>query len=155
MTAAVGIMAAAMAWPYGLFERITEEATLMLKNSGGPLVVTIISFGFVGWALFWVFRDLGVAPTISNGTITSNPLQGAKDILTAVIPFASAAVGFWFGSDGKTQAQNQAQQAQEQANAERDRATKADQQKGAMLQSADNAQELLDKAKALAPEAFN
>jgi hypothetical protein len=126
----------------------------MLRNSIGPLTVTIISFGLVGWSLYYVFRNLGVAPTISGGTVTANPLQSAKDILTVVIPFASAAIGFWFGADGKTAAQNQAQMAQQQASAATARATRADQQKGAVLQAAPDARALLDRAKELVPEAF-
>jgi len=127
----------------------------MLRNSVGPLVVTVISFVLVGWSLYYVFHNLGVAPTISNGTVTANPLQSAKDVLTVVVPFASAAIGFWFGADGKVAAQNQAQQAQQQASDERDRATRADQQKGAVLQAAPDAKALLDRAKDLVPEAFS
>jgi hypothetical protein len=132
-----------------------EEARPMLRNSVGPLVVTAISFVLVGWSLYYVFHNLGVAPTISNGTVTANPLQSAKDVLTVVVPFASAAIGFWFGADGKVAAQNQAQQAQRQASDERDRATRADQQKGAVLQAAPDAKALLDRAKDLVPEAFS
>jgi hypothetical protein len=146
-----------------IFPKIKAKVQEMLRNSVGPLVVTLISFGLVGWALYHVFGNLGTAPiTDGKGTIISSPLQNAKDVLTAVIPFASAAVGFWFGSDGKTQAQNQALQAQNQAkeaqgqaSAERDRAVQADRQKAAVLSAADNAKDLLDKARQIAPEAFS
>jgi hypothetical protein len=152
--AASGI--AAVAWPARMaIPDNREEARLMLRNSVGPLVVTVISFVLVGWSLYYVFHNLGVAPTISNGTVTANPLQSAKDVLTVVVPFASAAIGFWFGADGKVAAQNQAQQAQQQASDERDRATRADQQKGAVLQAAPDAKALLDRAKDLVPEAFS
>ena len=126
----------------------------MFRNSIGPLIVTVISFALVGWSLYFVFHNLGVPPTISNGTVTANPLQSAKDVLTVVIPFASAAIGFWFGSDGKVAAQNQAQAAQQQASAATARATRADQQKGAILQAAPDAKTLLDQARELVPEAF-
>jgi hypothetical protein len=125
------------------------------QRSTGPMVVTIISFGIVCWALYNVFTNLTTAPTITNGAVTSDPLQNAKDVLTTVIPFASAAVGFWFGSDGKSKAQDQAQAAQDQANTQRNLAARADQQKSAVLQAAPDSQALLDKARQMAPEAFS
>jgi hypothetical protein len=125
------------------------------QRSTGPMIVTLISFAIVCWALYYVFINLHTVPIVNNGAVTLNPLQNAKDALTAVIPFASAAVGFWFGADGKSKAQDQAQQAQDQVSAERDRAAKAEQQKSAMLSAAPDAKDLLDKARAIAPEAFN
>jgi hypothetical protein len=125
------------------------------QRSTGPMIVTLISFGIVCWALYHVFANLNTAPTVNNGTVTSDPLQNAKDILTFVIPFASAAIGFWFGSDGKSRAQDQAQQAQDQVSTARNLVVRADQQKAAVLQAAPDAQSLLDKARQIAPEAFN
>lgn len=136
----------------------------MFRNSWGPMIVTLISFGLVGWALYHVFGNLDTVPTTdSHGTIVANPLQNAKDVLTVVVPFASAAVGFWFGSDGKSKAQDQAQeahtqaqQAQTQAEVQRGRADREQQQKSAVLQAAsEDTQDLLDKARQIAPEAFS
>ncbi len=124
-------------------------------QSIGPMIVTVISFGIVCWALYYVFMNLNARPTIQNGAITSDPLKNAMEVLTVVIPFASAAIGFWFGADGKSKAQDQAQQAQVQASTERDRAIKADQQKSAVLQAATDAEELLEKARKIAPQAFS
>jgi secreted protein with Ig-like and vWFA domain len=136
----------------------------MFRNSWGPMIVTLISFGLVGWALYHVFGNLDTVPkTNRNGTIIANPLQNAKDVLTVVVPFASAAVGFWFGSDGKSKAQDQAQQAhtqaqqaQTQAEVQRGRADREQKQKTAVLQAAsEDTQNLLDKARHIAPEAFS
>jgi hypothetical protein len=123
----------------------------MFRNSWGPMIVTLISFGLVGWALYHVFGNLDTAPTTdSHGTIIANPLQSAKDVLTVVVPFASKA------QDQAQQAHTQAQQAQTQAEVQRGRADREHQQKSAVLQAAsENTQDLLDKARQLAPEAFS
>jgi hypothetical protein len=139
-----------------------SEVLARLKSLG-LLLVTLIAFGMVCWTLFYVLSDLGTAPTVNDkGVVTVDPYQHAKDILLVVFPLATAAVGFWFGSDGKDKAQDQAQQAQTNAaSAQADAATahtlatKAEQQKSAVLLAADDAPALLEKARSLHPEAFS
>jgi hypothetical protein len=132
------------------------------SKSVGTIVVTVISFGIVIWVLFFVLTNIGTAPVpATGGKAAVDPYEHAKDILLVVFPLATATIGFWFGSDGKAKAQDQAAQAQSTAaDAQstaadaQSRATAADKQKSAVLQSVDDSKGLLEKAKRDFPEAF-
>jgi hypothetical protein len=125
------------------------------SKSVGALLVTVVSFGIVAWVLFYVVTNLGTAPTpASGGRAAVDTYQNAKDILLVVFPLATATIGFWFGSDGKSKAQDQAAQAQSNAADAQSRALAADRQKSAVLQAAPDGKALLDQARKDFPEAF-
>jgi hypothetical protein len=118
-----------------------SSATLAaLIKSTGTIVITAFVFGIVIWWLAVVLNRIGTAPRVNaEGAVTVDQYQRATDILFAVFPIATAAVGYWFGNQGRARAQEQAQQAQSRVTA--------------VLGSSDDG-ELLKKAAATFPAAF-
>ena len=103
-------------------------------------IVTLIVFAIVVWWLIEAFIKIPKAPTLnSQGIIVVDEYQRTKDILSVVFPLATAAVGYWLGSDGKSKAEDQAKSSQAQLTA-------------VVGTSADS--DLLEKAKSKYPEAF-
>jgi hypothetical protein len=89
-----------------------------LIKSIGTIVITVFVFGIVIWWLAVVLNRLGTAPQVnSKGAVIVDQYQRATDILFVVFPLATAAVGYWFGNQGRTRAQDQAQQAQSKVTA--------------------------------------
>jgi hypothetical protein len=89
-----------------------------LIRSIGTIVITVFVFGIVIWWLAVVLNRLGTAPQVnSKGAVIVDQYQRATDILFVVFPLATAAVGYWFGNQGRTRAQEQAQQAQSKVTA--------------------------------------
>jgi hypothetical protein len=89
-----------------------------LIKSIGTIVITVFVFGIVIWWLAVVLNRLGTAPQVnSKGAVIVDQYQRAKDILFIVFPLATAAVGYWFGNQGRARAQEQAQQAQSKVTA--------------------------------------
>jgi len=84
-----------------------------LIKSIGTVVITVFVFGIVIWWLAVVLNRLGTAPQVNaKGAVIVDQYQRATDILFVVFPLATAAVGYWFGNQGRSRAQEQAQQAQ-------------------------------------------
>jgi hypothetical protein len=111
-----------------------------LTKSIGTIVITVFVFGIVIWWLAVVLNRLGTAPQVnSRGAVIVDQYQRATDILFVVFPLATAAVGYWFGNQGRARAQEQAQQAQSKVTA--------------VLGSSDDG-ELLSKAAKSFPAAF-
>jgi hypothetical protein len=140
-----------------IYSWLKDQVTKMSSGSKslGTVLVTMLSFSIVVWVLYFVLTNLGTVPTPAVGSKRAvDPYQNAKDILLVVFPLATAAIGFWFGSDGKAKAQDQAAQAQNTAAESQNRAVAADKQRSAVLQSADDGKALLDKARSDFPEAF-
>jgi hypothetical protein len=117
-----------------------STALVALIKSIGSILITVFVFGIVIWWLAVVLSRIGSAPTVtSNGAVIVDQYERAKDILLIVFPLATAAVGYWFGNQGRARAQEQAQQAQSKVTA-------------VLGTSADA--ELLKKAAATFPAAF-
>jgi|SRR5215472_3641546 len=121
--------------------RASSSTTLVaLIKSIGTVVASVFVFGIVIWWLAVVLNRLGTAPQVnSKGAVIVDQYQRATDILFVVFPLATAAVGYWFGNQGRVRAQEQAQQAQSKMTA-------------VLGSSADG--ELLKKAAASFPAAF-
>jgi hypothetical protein len=118
----------------------SSTALAALIKSIGTVVITVFVFGIVIWWLVIVLGKIGVAPTVnSKGAVIVDQYQRAKDILLVVFPLATAAVGYWFGNQGRAKAQDQAQEAQNKVTA--------------VLGSSDDGQ-LLRKAATSFPAAF-
>jgi hypothetical protein len=117
-----------------------SAALAALIKSVGTILVTVFVFGIVIWWLAVVLSRIGSAPSVNpSGAVIVDQYERAKDILLVVFPLATAAVGYWFGNQGRARAQEQAQQAQSKVTA-------------VLGTSADG--ELLKKAAATFPAAF-
>lgn len=93
-------------------------ALVALIKSIGTILITVFVFGIVIWWLAVVLNRIGTTPTVNaTGTVIVDQYQRAKDILLVVFPLATAAVGYWFGNQGRARAQEQAQQAQSKVTA--------------------------------------
>jgi hypothetical protein len=92
------------------------------------------------WWLVEVSSRLGTAPTKDDdGNIIVDEYQRAKDILLVVLPLLTTAIGYWFGAQGKDEAEAKAQKSQEE--------TKA-------VIAASTDPQLLPRARELYPRAF-
>jgi hypothetical protein len=95
-----------------------STALVALIKSIGTILITVFVFGIVIWWLAVVLGRIGTAPTVtSKGAVIVDQYERAKDILLVVFPLATAAVGYWFGNQGRARAQEQAQQAQSKVTA--------------------------------------
>src|SRR5262249_21946071 len=95
-----------------------STALVALIKSIGSILITVFVFGIVIWWLAVVLSRISSAPTVtSNGAVIVDQYERAKDILLIVFPLATAAVGYWFGNQGRARAQEQAQQAQSKVTA--------------------------------------
>src|SRR5262245_11890948 len=81
----------------------------------GPIVVTVLVFGALFWVLWMLYANMDVDPKMDpQGNVISDPYQRSKDLFTVVVSLVTATLGYWYGSDGKAEAQDQLSQAQEQ-----------------------------------------
>lgn len=156
--------------------RQSDPAKAVASNirSWGTAVVTVLVFIAFFWVLYFVLHNIGSKPSKAPTGDIIDRFARSKDILTVVLSLTTAAIGYWFGNDGKAQAQNQAVNAQNtaaaaqtQASKAQDTATKAqtdaatahahaaavEKQKSAILAVAQN--DLLTLAKQAHPEAFS
>lgn len=79
-------------------------------------ILTLIVVALSAWWLLEVSRRLGTAPTLdSEGNITVDEFQRAKDILLVVLPLTTITLGYWFGAQGKTAAETKADAAEKKA----------------------------------------
>jgi hypothetical protein len=118
----------------------SSTALAALIKSIGTVVITVFVFGIVIWWLAVVLNRLGTPPRVnSKGAVVVDQYQRATDILFVVFPLATAAVGYWFGNQGRARAQEEAEQAQSKVTA--------------VLGSSDDG-ELLKKAADTFPAAF-
>jgi hypothetical protein len=115
-------------------------------KSWGSVIVTVLVFAaFFAVLAVWLGK-IGTNPVKDRqGNIVRDEWQRAKDVMIFVGPFATAALGYWFGSDGK-------QKAQQAADVAQGKADKAQAQKEAILSAA--SPDVLERAKAVRPEAF-
>ena len=123
----------------------------IVKNFG-TWITTLFVFALVFYALYYVFKDRTTAPEVdASGKVTLDVYGRSKDILLVVLPLATAAVGYWFGNKGVSDATAQATDAKAEATAAQNE-TKA-------VVAAASAQlppgtDILAEAKASHPDAF-
>lgn len=87
-------------------------------KSLGAVVVTFITGLLVAWWLYEVSTRLGKAATLDpEGNIILDEFQRAKDILIIVLPLFTAAIGYWVGNQGVSEAKKDAKQSEEKVNA--------------------------------------
>jgi hypothetical protein len=127
--------------------RLTEGATAM-KDFGTwvRMGITVVLLAMAAAWLFVVYSALG-EPTVkgADGSVLDQ-FQRSKDILLVVMPLLTTALGYWFGSAGRQEAQNTANMAQD--------AAEMAQRKLASVLDSSVESGLLDKAKEKDPEAF-
>lgn len=118
----------------------------MLKQLSGFLtdnfrgLITLVTIALAAWWLGIIALRLGVPPVKDgSGNIVIDEYQRAKDILLVVLPLVTTTFGFWFGAQGKDQAQAQADQAHQQLTA---------------VVAASTDPDILQKAKTSSPHAF-
>ena len=126
---------------------MTEGATAM-KDFGTwvRMGITVILLAMAAAWLVVVYGALG-DPTVksADGSVLDQ-FQRSKDILLVVMPLLTTALGYWFGSAGRQEAQNTASAAQGAADM-------AQRKLASVLDSSEESG-LLDKAKEKDPEAF-
>ncbi len=123
----------------------------IIKNIG-TWATTLFVFALVAWALFYVFADLGTAAVLdAKGHVTLDKYARSKDVLSVVFPLATAAVGYWFGNKGVSDANAHADEATA-------RATAAQKETKAVVAAASAklppGTDILTEAKSAHPEAF-
>jgi hypothetical protein len=107
----------------------------------GAIVTSIFVFGVTVWSLVYVFTNIGTPPVLdAKNHVVQDTFANAKSILLVVLPLATTAVGYWLGNKGTADA--------------KDDAKKAAAKTHAVLAAADPADNLLSRAKALDPAAF-
>ena len=117
------------------------------------LVITVLMLLVVVWWLSIVASKLSSQPTLStDGKVIFDEFQRAKDILIAVLPLLTLALGYWFGAQGTDKAEKKADAAEKKAGDATEEAKTAGNQVKAFLQVSD--EDLITKAQAAAPEAF-
>lgn len=128
-------------------------------KSWGSFLVTVFIFIAFFWVLYFVLHNIGSSPTKDTQGNVVDKFARSKDILTVVLSLTTAAVGYWFGSDGKSKVEDQAAQAQthaadaqNQANQAKSQVVKAEKQKSAILDASPPG--ALLKAKNSHPELF-
>ncbi len=77
------------------------------------LVITLLVTVIVGFWLVMVAQRLHIAPVVStDGTVIYDEFVRAKDILIAVLPLLTLALGYWFGAQGADKAEKKADEAE-------------------------------------------
>ncbi len=123
----------------------------IIKNIG-TWVTTVFVFALVAWALYYVFADHGTPAVLdAHGHVTLDKYGRSKDVLSVVFPLATAAVGYWFGNKGVSDANAHADEATA-------RATAAQKETKAVVAAASAklppGTDILTEAKNAHPEAF-
>jgi hypothetical protein len=105
----------------------------------GAVVSTVVTAAIALWWLYVVYQRLGVKPEVDKaGNVVLDEYGRAKDILLVVLPLFTAALAYWTGSAGTTQAKQEATATKKQLNAVLDSSPEG----------------VLEKAKHAHPEAF-
>jgi hypothetical protein len=105
----------------------------------GAVVSTIVTAVIATWWLYVVYQKLGMKPEVDTaGKVVLDEYQRAKDILLVVLPLFTAALAYWTGSAGTTQAKQEANETKKQLNAVLDSSPEG----------------VLERAKQAHPEAF-
>lgn len=122
------------------------------RRAGAVIMTVVVVAGAVWWAVV-VFSNLGVEPVYGeDGTLVIDKYSRAKDIFALVLPLLTAALGYWFGSQGTVKAEEKAGEAEAKADVAREREL--------MLTSiaaqapADGGRTILEEARRLYPEQF-
>lgn len=116
-------------------------------KSIGAVLATVVTAVIAIWWLYIVYQRIGMKPEIDMaGNVILDEYQRAKDILLVVLPLFTAALAYWTGSQGTTQAKKEAKDArQETGDAKR--------QLEAVIDSSPEG--VLKRAKDEHPEAFS
>jgi hypothetical protein len=138
----------------------TRAAASAVPRSKGAIVVSVLVLIVVfGW-LVLVAMNIGSAPVMgSDGkTVLFDKFTRTKDIFTAILPLLTTAVGFWLGSQGTMQAQQQASNAHEQMSDANDKTNQALRQQAAVVAVASSkmpaGSDILVEARTTHPDAF-
>lgn len=76
------------------------------------LIITFLMTVIVVFWLIVVAQRLNVAPVVSKeGTVIYDEFARSKDILIAVLPLLTLALGYWFGAQGADKAEKKADEA--------------------------------------------
>ena len=111
------------------------------------LVITAMLLLLCGWWLWVVSKNLSVQPVLSeDGKVIFDQFQRAKDVLLAVLPLLTLALGYWFGTQGTAKAEEKADEAKQEAQAAQERVV--------AIVGASSDEQLLAKAQAANPRAF-
>ena len=103
--------------------KLTKAQT---AHSLGTVIVSIALFLIVAAWLVIVGMNLGKVPVYNqDGSVKMDQFIRTRDVLALLLPFLTTVAGFWLGSQGTAQAQNQAATAQAAANEARQQATEA------------------------------
>ena len=87
-------------------------------KAAGVAIVSVATFALTVWWLVLVAQRLGVKAEVdASGNVTLDTYQRAKDILLVVFPLFSAALAFWVGNSGTTDAKKQEKVAKAQLTA--------------------------------------
>jgi hypothetical protein len=111
------------------------------------LSITAALMLLVVWGLVLVTMHLTDGIVKDTNGIVVDSYQRSSDVLHIVVPLLTIALGYWFGAEGKENAEKRAAAAQTEA-------TTARRQLTAVLGSSSEADQLLQKAKAADAEAF-
>ncbi|MDT7745150.1 MAG: hypothetical protein QOE59_4228 [Actinomycetota bacterium] len=120
-----------------------------LISRAGAVFRILLTIALVGAAIWWlteVASTITTAPTVDARGNVLDPYARSKDILLAVLPLLTTALGYWFGAQGKEQEQQKARVAQEKSE-EKDKKLQV------VLAKSDDTQ-LLQKAQEAEPELF-
>lgn len=111
------------------------------------LVITVLMTVIVGFWLIMVAQRLNVAPVVSKeGTVIYDEFARSKDILIAVLPLLTLALGYWFGAQGADKAEKKAEEADKKTKETEAQAQALDDQVKAFYKVAD--QDVIARAEA-------
>ncbi|MDP5227164.1 MULTISPECIES: hypothetical protein [Arthrobacter] len=115
-------------------------------STSARILFTVILLGLTIWWLTILAGYIGAAPVKDDkGNTVFDAFQRGKDILIAILPVLSGALGYWFGSSGREKADQRAQESQTTAQEARGKSE-------ALLAAA--TPEVLKAAKEFNPAAF-
>ena len=83
----------------------------------GALIATLFTAALLLWWLIKVGDRIGTKAEVENGTVVLDEWARAKDILLVVLPLFSASLAYWVGSQGLSQAKEEAKGAKKQLDA--------------------------------------
>lgn len=87
-------------------------------KSIGAVVATVVTAILAIWWLYIVYQRLGMKPEVDDaGNVVLDEYQRAKDILLVVLPMFTGALAYWTGSQGTTEAKQEAKDAKQQLDA--------------------------------------
>lgn len=120
------------------------------KLDGGMiarLAITAMLLLLCGWWLWVVYENLSIQPALSeDGKVIFDQFARAKDVLLAVLPLLTLALGYWFGTQGTAKAEEKADEAKQEANSAKEQVV--------AIVGASTDVDLLAKAQQANPEAF-